>query len=53
MESVWKYTAEWEQMTERVGFWVDLSAAYATYHREYVESVWWALATLYKRGLLY
>lgn len=51
--SVFKYTQEWEQLTERVGFWVDLSSAYVTYHREYVESVWWALSRLYDKGLLY
>jgi len=53
VDSVFRYTRDWEQMTERVGFWVDLGSAYVTYHREYVESVWWALSTLYNRGLLY
>ncbi|MCK6506473.1 isoleucine--tRNA ligase [Myxococcota bacterium] len=53
IESVFKYTSVWEDLTERVGFWVDLDQAYVTYHREYVESVWWALAELYRRGLLY
>ena len=53
IESVFKYTHEWEQLTRRVGFWVDMDQAYVTYHRPYVESVWWALATLYERGLLY
>ncbi|MCB9778143.1 MAG: isoleucine--tRNA ligase [Alphaproteobacteria bacterium] len=53
IESVFKYTSEWEELTESVGFWVDLGEAYVTYHREYVESVWWALAELYRRGHLY
>jgi isoleucyl-tRNA synthetase len=53
VNSVFRYTAEWERLTEKIGFWVDLPDAYVTYHRSYVESVWWALATLYKKGLLY
>ena len=53
IKSVFTYTTEWEEMTERVGFWVDLSDAYVTYHRSYVESVWWALSKLFEKGLLY
>jgi isoleucyl-tRNA synthetase len=53
IESVFRYTKEWEELTERVGFWVDLEDAYVTYHRSYVESVWWALSKLYEKGLLY
>ena len=53
VDSVFKYTTEWEQLTERVGFWVNLDEAYVTYHRAYVESVWWALSRLFDRGLLY
>ena len=52
-ESVWRYMKEWESLTERIGFWIDLSAAYVTYQQSYVESVWWSLAELYNRGLLY
>jgi isoleucyl-tRNA synthetase len=52
-ESVWRYTKEWETLTERIGFWIDLSQAYVTYHKSFVESVWWALATLFEKGLLY
>ena len=52
-QSVWRYMKEWESLTERIGFWIDLSEAYVTYHRSYVESVWWALAELFDRGLLY
>jgi isoleucyl-tRNA synthetase len=53
VDSVFRYTAEWERLTERIGFWVDLKEAYVTYHRQYVESVWWALANLHEKGLLY
>ena len=52
-ESVWRYMREWETLTERIGFWIDLSRAYVTYHQSFVESVWWALANLFDRGLLY
>ena len=44
---------EWEQLTERLGFWIHLDEAYVTYHQSYVESVWWALKNLFDRGLLY
>ncbi|MBN2489537.1 MAG: isoleucine--tRNA ligase [Planctomycetes bacterium] len=53
IESVFRYTEEWERLTERIGFWIDLGDAYVTYHTEYVESVWWALSELFKKGLLY
>ncbi|MGA7119447.1 MAG: isoleucine--tRNA ligase, partial [Polyangiaceae bacterium] len=53
LESVFRYTREWEELTERVAFWVDLGDAYVTYHRSYVESVWWALSQLFEKGLLY
>ncbi len=53
IESVFRYTREWEELTERVAFWVDLDDAYVTYHRSYVESVWWALSRLFDKGLLY
>ncbi len=53
IESVFRYTSEWEQLTERIGFWVGLDDAYVTYHKSYVESVWWALSELFNRGLLY
>jgi isoleucyl-tRNA synthetase len=51
--SVWRYMQEWRRLTERIGFWVDLDAAYVTYHQSYVESVWWSLKNLFDRGLLY
>ena len=53
VESVFRYVQQWEQLTERLGFWIHLDEAYITYHQSYVESVWWALKTLFDRGLLY
>lgn len=53
LQSVFRYTKEWEQLTERLGFWIHLDDAYVTYHQSYVESVWWALKNLFDRGLLY
>ena len=53
VNSVFVYTREWEEMTERIGFWVDLSEAYVTFHQSYVESVWWSLKELFDKGLLY
>lgn len=53
IESVFRYKKEWEDLTDRIGFWVDLDEAYVTFHRSYVESVWWALKQLFDRGLLY
>jgi isoleucyl-tRNA synthetase len=52
-ESVFRYKREWERMTERVGFWVDLENAYVTYENYYIESVWWALKKIWDKGLLY
>ena len=52
-QSVWRYMQEWERLTERIGFWIRLDEAYVTYHRSYVESVWWSLKNLFDRGLLY
>lgn len=53
IESVFRYTREWESLTRRIGFWIDLPEAYVTFHRSYVESVWWALAEMHRKGLLY
>ena len=52
-ESVWRYKADWEKLSERIGYWLDYDNAYITYTNNYIESVWWALATLYERDLLY
>jgi isoleucyl-tRNA synthetase len=53
MDSVFRYTTDWENLTERIGFWIDLKDAYVTYHQSYVESVWWSLQQLFEKGLLY
>ncbi|MCL2349216.1 MAG: class I tRNA ligase family protein, partial [Planctomycetaceae bacterium] len=53
LESVFRYTKQWEDLTERLGFWIHLDEAYVTYHQSYVESVWWSLKTLFEKGLLY
>jgi len=52
-ESVLSYVAEWETLTERIGYWVDMDAAYWTFDRSYVESVWWYLKQLFDKTLLY
>ena len=52
-ESVWKYKGEWEKLSARMGYWLDYSDPYITYSNDYVESVWWALATLHGKGFLY
>ncbi len=52
-ESVFRYRADWERMSERIAYWLDYDNAYATYSNDYIESVWWALKTLHDRGLLY
>ncbi len=52
-QSVWKYQSEWEKMSDRVGYWVDMDDPYVTYHDDYIESEWWALKEIHKKGLLY
>lgn len=52
-ESVWKYKADWEQMTEQMGYWVDLSRPYITFENDYIESVWWALKRFFDEGMMY
>ena len=52
-ESVWKYKAEWEDMSDRVGFWADMENPYVTYDNNYIESVWWAIKKIWDKGLLY
>jgi isoleucyl-tRNA synthetase len=51
-ESVFTYRAEWELLSERIGYWLDYEHPYVTYTNNYIESVWWSLATLYDKGLL-
>src|SRR3989338_10303701 len=52
-QSVWKYTKEWEDMTRRMGFWLDLEHPYVTFETNYMESVWSILKTIWDKGLLY
>ena len=52
-ESVWRYKEDWQQLSERIGYWLDYSDPYITYSNDYIESVWWALATMFRRGRLY
>ena len=52
-KEVMKYTAEWENMTERVGYWVDMKDPYITYDNRYIETLWYLLKKIYEKGLLY
>lgn len=52
-DSVFVYVDMWEEMTNKVGFWVDMKNPYVTYHNEYIESVWWGISQMWKKGLLY
>jgi isoleucyl-tRNA synthetase len=52
-ESVMRYTEEWNDLTRRMGYWVDMDAPYVTYEPKYMESVWWLLSQLHGKGLIY
>lgn len=52
-ENVMKFTAEWRDLTEKMGYWVDLDHPYITYDNKYIETLWWLLKQLYDKGLLY
>ena len=52
-KEVMKYTSEWEDLTEKIGYWVDMKHAYITYDNRYIETLWYLLKDLYKKGLLY
>ena len=52
-ESVFRYVEEWNRLTERIGFWIDLDDAYVTLDNDYIESVWWALRRIWDDGRLY
>ncbi len=52
-EAVMRYTAEWESITEKMGYWVDMSRPYVTYQPEYMETLWWCLKQLFEKDLLY
>ena len=52
-ESVWTYKTMWEDFSGKVGFWADTNHPYVTYYDDYIESEWWALKTIWEKGLLY
>ena len=52
-QSVLRYKKQWDELTERMGYWVDLENPYVTYHNEYIESVWWLIKQIHEQGLLY
>ena len=52
-ESIYKYLEDWEKLTERIAFWIDTRDAYYTLTNDYIESVWWILKEIWKKGLLY
>jgi isoleucyl-tRNA synthetase len=52
-ESVFKYLKEWDSLTERIAYWVDLEDAYVTMNNTYIESVWWAIKQMWDKGLIY
>jgi len=52
-ESVFSYLKEWEAITERIAFWVDLENAYVTMNNDYIETVWWAIKEMWDKGLIY
>jgi isoleucyl-tRNA synthetase len=52
-KSAFDYIQDWERLTDRIAFWVDLKTAYVTYHNEYIESVWWILRQFWDKDLLY
>ncbi len=52
-ESVWKYKDEWERLTERMGYWLDMKHPYITYETDYIETLWWVIKTIYDKGYMY
>jgi isoleucyl-tRNA synthetase len=52
-DSVWKYKGMWEEFSDAVGFWADMEHPYVTYYNDFIESEWWALKTIWDKGLLY
>ena len=52
-EAVMRYTDVWNELTKKIGFWVDMDNPYITYKTKYIESVWWLLKQIYKKGLIY
>jgi isoleucyl-tRNA synthetase len=52
-EAVLRYKGQWDELTKKIGYWVDLNDPYITFTNEYIETLWWCLKELYKKGLLY
>lgn len=52
-QSAFEYIQEWEKLTDRIGFWVDMDTAYVTFENDYIESVWWILKQLWDKNLIY
>ncbi|MDD5315111.1 MAG: class I tRNA ligase family protein, partial [Bacteroidales bacterium] len=52
-KEVMRYTRQWEVLTEKMAYWVDMSRPYVTYHNSYIETVWYLLRDIYQKGLLY
>jgi isoleucyl-tRNA synthetase len=52
-ESVWEYLKDWKKLTERIGYWLDLENPYITYQTNYIESVWFIIKDIFRKGLLY
>src|SRR6187402_3111858 len=52
-EAVLRYKGKWDELTTKMGYWVDLDSPYITYENNYIETLWWILSELYKKGLLY
>jgi isoleucyl-tRNA synthetase len=52
-ESVWKYKKDWEELTRRIFFWLDMEHPYITYDKNYIETLWWIVSEVEKKGLLY
>lgn len=52
-DSIFTYLEQWEELTRRMGYWINLDDAYVTFHNEYIESVWWALKKFFDAGIIY
>ena len=52
-EAVLRYKDKWDELTKRIGYWVDLEHPYITFENNYIETLWWLLKQLYNKGLLY
>jgi len=50
-KSVWEYKGEWEKLTERIGFWLDMEHPYITYDNNYIETIWWEIKKIWEKGL--